>query len=244
VDIVSTDNNGQSESETKTKERVSETSQKAYGDFLGAYKNVSETTTKIVQQAASILESEVSNGIKIAHQTENQFPQIERFRTEAPDEIIQRFRRDAHEVVDIFVDVVGATLKSMPNLAEITTSREGAVVVKPVQVTADIRPMVAAAKAVKAGDKAEIEISFENNLGVPTAEFTLYCTDLINSQGERLLSSTVVITPKTLKIGPRMTDKISITIDIPKKITPGTYSGLVIASNMPQLRSEIVVTVE
>jgi|WetSurMetagenome_2_1015567.scaffolds.fasta_scaffold188081_2 hypothetical protein len=241
---MSTDNKGQTEPEQKTQEKVSATTQKAYGDFLGAYKNVSETTTKIVQQAATIFETEISNGIKMAHQTENQFPQMERFRTEPHDEIIQRFRRDAHEVIDIFVDVVGATLKSMPNMAEMATNREGAVVVKPVQVTADIKPMVAAAKAVKAGEKAQIEISFENSLGVPTAEFTLYCTDLINNQGDRLPASAIEITPKKLTIGPRMTDKISISADIPKKITPGTYSGLVIASNMPQLRSEIVVTVE
>ncbi len=244
VNITSTDNVEQPPKDQKTEEKVSATAQKAYGDFLGAYKGFSDTTSKVVQQAASILEAELSQSIKMAHQTENKFPQVERFRTEPPDEIIQRFRRDAHEVVDIFIDVVGVTLKSMPNMAEMATVREGTVVVKPVQVQMDLRSLVAAAKAVKAGEKAQIQISFENSLGVPTAEFNLYCTDLISNSGERLPSSSIEISPKTLKIGPRMTEQITITVDIPKKITAGTYSGLVIASNMPQLRSEIAVTVE
>ena len=227
----------------KTEEKVSTTTQKAYGDFLGVYKSFSTTSTKVVQQAASILESELSTAVKMAHETENKFPQVERFRTEPPDEIVQRFRRDAHEVIDIFIDVLGVTLKSMPSMAQLAP-QEVPVIVKPVEIKADIRPVVSAAKAVKAGEKAEIELSFENSLGVPTGEFTLYCTDLISSSGERLPGSTVTITPKTLKIAPRMTEKIVLTIDVPKKVVPGTYSGLVIASNMPQLRSEITVTVE
>jgi hypothetical protein len=247
VKITSTNNEEEPTPNQKTEkieEKVSVTAQKTYGDFLGAYKGFSETTSKVVQQAASILESELATTIKMAHQTENKFPQMDRFRTEPPDEIMQRFRRDAHEVVDIFIDVVGATLKSIPNMPEMAIGREGNVIVKPVQVTADLRSIVAAAKTVKAGEKAQIQISLENSLGVPTAEFNLYCTDLINNSGERLPASTIEISPKTLKIGPRMTEQITITVDIPKKTISGTYSGLVIAANIPQLRSEIAVTVE
>ena len=77
---------------------------------------------------------------------ENKFPQVERFRTEPPDEIIQRFRRDAHEVIDIFIDVVGTTMKSMPNVPEMAAGGAGNVVVKPVQMSADLLPIVAAGK--------------------------------------------------------------------------------------------------
>ena len=139
--IVSTDKVEQpaDQKTEKPQEKVSATAQKAYGDFLGAYKGFSDTTSKVVQQAASILEAELSTGIKMAHQTENKFPQVERFRTEPPDEIIQRFRRDAHEVIDIFIDVVGTTMKSMPNVPEMAAGAAGNVVVKPVQVSADLR---------------------------------------------------------------------------------------------------------
>ena len=46
----------------KTEDVAKDMAQKTYGDFLGAYKSFSETTSKVVQQAASILESEIAAG--------------------------------------------------------------------------------------------------------------------------------------------------------------------------------------
>jgi hypothetical protein len=224
--------------------KASITTQKAYGDFLGVYKSFSETTSKVVQQAASILEDELATGIKFANQTESNFPQIERFRSEKPDEIMQRFRRDAHEVVDIFTDIFGATLKSVPNLGNLNAMRDGSVIVKPVHNSTAQRPILMPTHAIAAGKKAEISMSLENSLTVATEELNFYSTDLVSNSGKRLPSNSIRFTPQSLKIGPRLTEQITITIAIPEETKPGTYSGLVLASNMPQLRSEIVVTVE
>lgn len=227
----------------KVEEKIPVMAQKAYGDFLGAYKSVSESASKMVEQAASILETEIASGIKVANQAESKFPQVERYRAEKPDEVMQRFRRDAHEVVDIFIDVVGATLRSMPNPTEVAaTMKEGTVVVKPVQPAAAPRP-TATGKA-KPGEEAEIQISFENSLTVPTEEFRLYSTDLISDSGVRIPADAILFTPETLKIGPRLTEQITIKVAVPEDAAAGTYSGLVLASNMPQLKSEIVVKVE
>jgi hypothetical protein len=232
-------------SNEKLDEKASVMTQKTYGDFLGAYKSFSETTSKIVQQAADILESEIASGIKIANETENRFPQMERFKSEKPDEVMQRFRRDAHEVVDIFIDVVGASLKSVPNLDNMFIMRDGTVTVKPMQVTpAAQRPVIMAPQPVKAGQNAEIQITFENSRNVETEEFKLYSTDLISSKGERLPSGLVRFSPQSLKISPFKTEKVTVTIAVPEETKPDTYSGLVLASNLTQLRSEIVLKVE
>ncbi len=228
----------------KPEETAKEMAQKTYGDFLGAYKSFSETTSKVVQQAASILESEIAAGVKIAQQTENRFPQVEKFRAEKPDEVMQRFRRDAHEVVDIFIDVVGATLKAAPTMNDSNLLRVGKVVVKPVQVEQAQRPIIMAPAAIKAGGVAEIQISFENNRNVETEEFKLYSTDLISNSGERLPSGLVKFTPQALKIAPFQAQQATVTVAVPLETSPGTYSGLVLASNMTDLRSEIVVKVE
>jgi hypothetical protein len=229
----------------KIDEKASVMTQKTYGDFLGAYKSFSETTSKIVQQAAEILETEIASGIKIATETENRIPQIERFKSEKPDEIMQRFRRDAHEVVDIFIDVVGASLKSIPNLDNMIIMRDGTVTVKPMQVTPVAqRPVIMSTKPVKPGQNAEIQITFENSRDVETEEFNLYSTDLISNKGERLPSGLVRFSPQSLKIGPFKTEQITVTIAVPEETKPDVYSGLVLASNMAQLRSEIVLKVE
>jgi hypothetical protein len=233
-----------SQSGEKPEDTAKDVAQKTYGDFLGAYKSFSETTSKIVQQAASILESEIAAGVKIAQQTENRMPQMDKFRSEKPDEVMQRFRRDAHEVIDIFIDVVGATLKAVPYLSDPNVLRVGNVTVKPIQVAQAQHPIIMSPQAVKAGEVADIQISFENNRSVETEEFTLYSTDLISNNGERLPSGLVKFTPATLKITPFHTMQATVTVTVPEYTSPGTYSGLVLASNMADLRSEIIVKVE
>jgi hypothetical protein len=228
----------------KPEDVAKDMAQKTYGDFLGAYKSFSETTSKVVQQAASILESEIAAGVKIAQQTENKFPQVDKFRSEPPNEVIQRFRRDAHEVVDIFIDVVGATLKSAPNMNDVNFLRVGNVTVKPTQVAQVQHPVIMAPTPVKAGGNAEIQISFENNRNTETEEFKLYSTDLISNNGERLPSGLVKFAPQTMKIAPFQTQQATVTVAVPEETSPGTYSGLVLASNMTELRSEIVIKVE
>ncbi len=228
----------------KTEEIAKDMAQKTYGDFLGAYKSFSETTSKVVQQAASVLESEISAGIRIVQQTENKFPQVDKFRSEPPNDVIQRFRRDAHEVVDIFIDMVGATVKSAPNLTDVNFLRVGNVTVKPMQVTPAQHPVIMSPTAVKAGGVAEIQISFENNRNTETEEFKLYSTDLISNKGDRLPSGLVKFAPQTMKIAPFQTMQATVTVAIPEETAPGTYSGLVLASNMSELRSEIVIKVE
>ncbi len=227
----------------KPEDAPKEAAQKAYGDFLGAYKSFSETTSKVVQQAATILESEIAAGVKIAQQAESKYPNMQQFRSEKPDEVMQRFRRDAHEVIDIFIDVVGATLRAAPT-SEANLLRVGNVTVKPVQVEQPQRPIIMAPAAVKAGGVAEIQISFENNRNVETEEFKLFSTDLISNAGERLPSGLVKFTPQTLKIAPFQAQQATVTVAVPLETSPGTYSGLVLASNMNDMRSEIVVKVE
>jgi hypothetical protein len=229
---------------TKPEETAKEVAQKTYGDFLGAYKSFSETTAKVVQQAAMVLESEIATGVKIAQQTESRIPQVEKYRSEPPNEVIQRFRRDAHEVVDIFIDMVGATLKTAPDMGDVNLLRVGSVNVKQVQVTSPQRQVIAAPTTVKAGTTAEIQISFENSRETETEEFKLYSTDLISNSGERLPAGQIKFAPHTLKIAPLQTIHATVTIAVPEKTSPGNYSGLVLASNMTDLRSEIVIKVE
>jgi hypothetical protein len=245
VNTMSADNEYKpNTNQAKPEETAKEMAQRTYGDFLGAYKSFSETTSKVVQQAAMILESEIAAGVKIAQQTETRIPQMDKFRSEPSNEVIQRFRRDAHEVVDIFIDVMGATLKTVPKMDDVNFLRVGNVTVKPMQVEQAQRPVIVAPTPVKAGGVAEIQISFENNRNTETEEFKLYSTDLISNSGERLPSGLVKFAPPAMKIAPFQTMQATVTVAVPEETSPGTYSGLVLASNMTDLRSEIVIKVE
>ncbi len=220
----------------------SSVTQKQYGDFLGIYKGLSETTSNVVKQAADVMESEIATVIKVAKQMEEASPIGEKLRSEKPDELVQRFRRDAHEVIDIWVDVFGVALKSMSDPANAVVMKNAVFVKQPVAVAAP--SAISAPQAVKAGGLAEFPISFENNGNVQTDEFKLYSTDLIGDSGERIAAGLIKFMPASLKLAPCQTEKVMVVIAVPKETKPGIYTGLVLAANMNQLRSEIMIKVE
>jgi hypothetical protein len=216
--------------------------QKEYTDLLGSYKGLSETTTKIVRQAATILETELAAGIKAAKKAEEQFVNVEKMRTEKPDEVIQRFRRDAHEVVDILIDVVNAGLRSI-NMTSVISIKERTPAAKN-ELPAGQPSVIKPTHPIKAGEKAEIPLSFENSGDSQTDEFRLYCTDLIGETGDNIPASRVKFNPATLTLSPHQSEKVIVTITVPKTTKSGVYYGLVLAANMNQLRSEIMIKVE
>ncbi len=103
----------------KSEEKLNVAKQKERLHLLMAAQDFSGTTSKIVSQAANILETEIAAGIQAFKKTEKQVLNSEKFRYEKPDEVMQRFRRDAHEVVDIFIDIVGVSLKNMEKVTNI-----------------------------------------------------------------------------------------------------------------------------
>jgi hypothetical protein len=236
-----------SEKTAKAEGKPSAKSSSEYGDFLGAYKGFSDTTINVAQQAASVMESEIAAVIKVAKQMEAQSPIVERLRSEKPGELIQRFRRAAHEVVDIWVDIFGVALSSANNAARAVSMRDvapPAEKTEPEPAVSNQRSIITAPQSAKAGSLAEFPISFENSGNAPTDEFKLYSTDLISDSGERIVSSLVKFMPASLKIAAHQTEKVMVVIALPKETKPGVYTGLVLASNMNQLRSEIILKVE
>jgi hypothetical protein len=217
--------------------------QKEYGDFLSVYKGATQMGSDIVQQAASVMESEISSVIKVAKHVEDHSMVGERLRTEKPDELVQKFRRDAHEVLDIFVDVFAVALKTANNAANVIVIR-GNDPAKPEQVVSCPRSVITAPQTVKPGEWAEFPISFENSSNLPTAEFNLFATDLISDSGSRIAATQIKFNPAAVAIGAHQTEKVIVTVAVPKETTLGTYTGLVLAANMNQLRSEIILKVE
>jgi hypothetical protein len=229
----------------KADEKLTAAKQKERLQLLMAAQDFSGTTSKIVSQAANILETEISAGIQAFKKTEKQVINSEKFRYEKPDEVMQRFRRDAHEVVDIFIDIVGVSLKNMEKVTNtmIITSPPAKGKTEKTAPAAK-QPTISLSNALKAGETTEIPISLENSSDVQTEEFKLYATDLISDSGDRIPSSALTFLPPALKIEPHQSEKIVVSITVPPETHPGTYCGLVLAANMNQLRSEIVINVE
>jgi hypothetical protein len=236
-------NNADAPSET-TEEKLNVAKQKERLHLLMAAQDFSGTTSKIVSQAANILETEIAAGIEAFKKTEKKVLNSEKFRYEKPDEVMQRFRRDAHEVVDIFIDIVGVSLKNMEKVTNTVVIKTPLKKEKTEEAPVVKQPSITVPKALKAGETSEIPISLENSSDVQTDEFKLYSTDLVNDSGDRISSEVLQFMPPTVKIAPHTTEKIMVMVTVPSDARPGVYCGLVLAANMNQLRSEIVINVE
>lgn len=198
--------------------------------------------TRIVEDAASILEEELANGIDVARNVEQRLFASERH-VRDPEAIVPRFRQDAHEIVDLAVDVLSGALASLGDLAKSAVSIRDAGGGEGGSPGGRV-PTLTMPATVSPGDKADVAMSVENDSDQPTEPFELNASDLISGDGDRISASQVKFTPRSLRIQPASTAKIVVELAIPKETPPGTYSGLLQATKLEPVRAVLVVTVE
>ena len=202
-------------------------------------KSFADSASQIVMQAASILEEEVAAGIVAAKQIENRFIDVEEMRSGKPDEILQRFRRDAHELVDIILDIVGAAAKNASRLAARAISIRTSGSIAEVAAT----PVLNMPRPMKAGETGEVALAIDNDGDTPSQPFELVPTDLINAAGGRIPARAVQFDLKEISLAPHEHQRVVVRITPPAGTPPGTYSGLIQSNRPDQLRAVLTVVV-
>jgi len=203
------------------------------------FKSFADATSQIVMQAASILEEEVAAGILAAKQIENRFIDIEEMRSGKPDEILQRFRRDAHELVDIILDIVGAAAKNASRLAARAISIRTSGSIAEVAQT----PVLTMPLPIKAGETGEVALAIDNDGDTAAQPFELLPTDLINAAGGHIPAQAVQFDLKEISLAPHQHQRVVVRITPPAGTPPGTYSGLIQSNRPDQLRAVLTVVV-
>jgi len=210
-------------------------------------KGFAEAATNIVARAASILEEEIAAGIVAAKKVENRFIDVNAVRTGKPEEVLLRFRRDAHEVVDILIDmaivatnaVSGITRSAIKISGEMPGAAGGA---RPSARTP--LPTVSPASPARAGTIAELFLSLENDGDTPTEEFAFHATDLVDPNGHRIMAKQISCTPSSLVIAPHDRAQLAISVAVPDGTASGVYTGLLQATKLNQLRAMLLVPIE
>jgi hypothetical protein len=85
----------------------------------GRIKDIGTASSRIVTQAAALLDEEIAAGIVAAKQVQQRFQKERRIDPRDFRDALQRFQRDGHEVVDLIDQQLGE-LRSKEN-AELTT---------------------------------------------------------------------------------------------------------------------------
>lgn len=205
---------------------------------------IAGSAVRIVQKAVSVLEEEISLGINSTQRLEQKLVDVDQLRSS--QEIVQRFRRDAHDVVDILIDLVNVATNSLEQM----TQRAIRVVDgseprrTPTRAAENGIPTLAVSTPLKAGESANIPMTLENESSKPTDVIDLFSSDLINSEGQRILAKQITFSPEKLMIEPQKNVLVTVHVQVPKDTPPGTYSGLLQAAKLEQLRAVLSVRIE
>jgi hypothetical protein len=205
-------------------------------------KGLARSASRIVSQASTILEEELAAGIGAAKQIEARLLNVAEMRSSNSDEVMARFRKDAHEVVDIVLDLLNVPTRSLSGLAQRISVGDGA----PAAAAAPPAnaPTIALPGDVHPGTSANVPFSLENDGDAPTAEFAFQATDLVNAGGDKIPARHVSFEPASLTIPAHDRESVTISVEVPKGTSPGVYSGLVLASKLERVRAILVVSVD
>jgi hypothetical protein len=218
-------------------------------DTLPPPRRVGKTPT-IVLKAALILEEELAHGLGAAKRIEQRFIDVEHLRMQPPDALLSKFRRDAHDAVDILVDVIASTATNVTgraaNIVNVTARRMSSVGSRRPQGESSLEmqlPSVMVPGVVAAGEVAEVAVTLENESSYSTAEFTLHSSELVTGEGSRIPAESVTFSPATLSVGPHASGRVTARVHVPEGTPEGLYEGLVRASQLQSLRAMLRVHV-
>lgn len=205
--------------------------------------------TRIVAEAAKVLEEELAAGIVAARHVEERFINVDQIRARDPDEVMQRFRSDAHEIVDIVLDVLTVAVDSATTIAERSFSLSGSRTVRrsgqssPRHLNQGM-PTLSSPTPLVPGQTMEIAISVENESDEPTQHVVFKSSDLQASEGAVIEASNVECTPNDIVLQPHSTQRVTIRVHVPETTEPGTYCGMFQATNLSAVRAVLVLEVQ
>lgn len=215
---------------------------------------VASSAADLVVRAGSILEEELSVGITALTRLENRFVDVERTRDPETHELLNRFRTDAHQIVDLVLDLVGTSFETVGKLADGDVSigvplgrnnkgNDTNGQSPPQRASSDLAAVLDAPDPVAAGGTVRLAMAVNNAADEPTEPFSIVASDLISDDGGRIPSSAMTFIPATVTIPANASERVEIVVTVPGNVKPGTYAGLVQATNLGPVRAVLTIAV-
>ncbi|HEY5746197.1 MAG TPA: hypothetical protein VIU12_08995 [Chryseolinea sp.] len=200
--------------------------------------------SNIVSKAANILEEEIAKGIVAARQLEGRFTDVDKVRDASHHELISRFRKDAHDIVDILMDVATVAVKNAANPGALFKLGSKNETEAPSESSSAKIPLIKIPGVLIPGQAAvELPLTLENDSKSEIKSIHFENTALMEPSGSQIAASAMKFEPNPLVIQPQSSGHVMISLSIPKKAKPGSYSCFVQARNMEQLKATVLVQV-
>ncbi|HZH95236.1 MAG TPA: hypothetical protein VEY06_05090 [Flavisolibacter sp.] len=233
-------NSEKAEAENKNDHAKNSVNMNGIGDLIGNASN-------IVLKAASILEVEIARGILAAQQVEEKYSNLPKIRSgeiisnRQFDDLFVRFRKDAHDILDLIVDFTAIAAQSASRVTNHFIKIGGT---KPSTTHHSQQvPLIQVPGELKAGEQISFPVTLEND-NVNEAKTILFVNSpLTDSSGNQLNTSSVTFSPNPLTIQPSSTGNVTVILKIPADAKPGNYNCFVQAQNTESLKATLMVKV-
>lgn len=206
--------------------------------------SIVDNASKIVLKAANILEEEIARGIVTARQIEGRLTNVEKLRGGNKEELLVRFRQDAHDVIDLLIDFTAITLKGVGNLSSrIINIKQGSSTTPGSTDESQQIPLIQAPKDLKAGEVLEVPITLENDSKTDVKSIEFLNTALIDAANNQIAADAISYVPNPLQLQPGGSGNVKIAIKVPENAKPGSYTCFIEGRNMTNLKATLLVKV-
>lgn len=237
----------------------------AAGDDVAA---AAASAARLVQRAGVILEEELASGLDALDRLEQRYVDVDRVRDPETFVLLSRFRADAHQIVDLLIDVIGASIDGVGKLADqgisigVPIGGQIGRVAGPISgivagangngdrptgaVNGSARGSVAvldAAETVAPGGTARVAMAVTNRSADATERFSVVASDLVSDGGGRIDAGHVSFEPSEVSLVPGASERLTIVVAVPPETAPGRYAGLVQATQLDHVRAVLTISV-
>lgn len=201
--------------------------------------NLINNASNIVLKAANILEQNIAEGIIAAQKVEKKLVDTDKIRSNK-DDLMNRFRKDTHEAMDIFFDALALATQ---NLQELAKNAQTGDTTKP-NPTAQNIPVLSIEDNMTPGSDAVIPLTLENESKTEEMRLKFHDQGLRMDDDNTIHNKNVSYDPKLLILKPGETGVVNIRVHIPKSAREGVYSGLIREKTLAGLEAMIRVQVK
>ena len=213
-------------------------------------KGVINSASKIVFKAVNILEEEIAKGIVAARQVEDKLIDVPKLRNPTlkinstqTEELLGRFRKDVHDIIDLFIDFTTIAVNSVGKISSnlISIKQENGTETKPAPQTHI--PLIQVPQEMKAGDSIQIPVKLENDDKAEAKTIYFTATPLTNENSNALAASALSFSPDPLTINAGASAIVNVNIAIPATAKTGNYTSFIQAKNLDNLKATLLVKV-
>lgn len=195
---------------------------------------------RMLSSAVDVLEEEIAAGILAAKKLEKKVIDVDEIRNSAPEELMSRIRRDAHDAVDLFIDAVTALTNQITSLTQSAngtkTSTRESVKSNPIAVVQNDIP-------AKPGQAVELPVLITNHSTDKAMQVELAKSELIGPFAAKIPARVIQVIPKSFMLVPGEAKEVTIKVLVPSACKPGDYSGLFQDSNNSQMKTVVTIVV-